>query len=149
MQYIRPEADGHLTFAESTDFLMIPCCLYGCHNTETTVHEAVSGRKVFCYHGTLDVPPGRNGLSGVQREDACEPASGDHSAASLHRQKSLSVLCFRITSFGVRNAAGHIPSSSLLKRMGTGSRKNCTSTPGIFWLMEHDTLQAGFRRSPA
>ena len=89
MQYIRPEADGQLTFAESTDFLMIPCCLYGFHNTETTVHEAVSGRKVFCYHGTLDVPPEETVCPECGAEDACEPASGDHSAASLHRRESL------------------------------------------------------------
>lgn len=57
MQYIRPEADGQLIFAESTEFLRIPCCLYGFHNTETTVHETVFGRRVFCYHGVLDISP--------------------------------------------------------------------------------------------
>lgn len=57
MQYIRTEADGQLAFTESTEFLKIPCCLYGFHNTDTTVHEAASGRTVFCYHGILDISP--------------------------------------------------------------------------------------------
>ena len=83
MQYIRPEADGQLTFAESTDFLMIPCCLYGFHNTETTVHEAVSGRKVFCYHGTLDVPP---------EETVC-PECGARMHVNQHPEITLWHLC--------------------------------------------------------
>ena len=83
MQYIRPEADGQLTFAESTDFLMIPCCLYGFHNTETTVHEAVSGRKVFCYHGTLDVPP---------EETVC-PECGARMHVNQHPEITLRHLC--------------------------------------------------------
>lgn len=57
MQYIRTEADGQLAFEESSGFLKIPCCLYGFQNTESSVHEAVSGRTVFCFHGTLAIPP--------------------------------------------------------------------------------------------
>ena len=56
MDYIRTEADGQLAFTQSTDFLLIPCCLYGFHNTETTVEIAKSGRIVYCHKGTLDIP---------------------------------------------------------------------------------------------
>ena len=57
MQYIRTEADGQSVFTESTDFLKIPCCLYGFQSKETTVHESAAGRTVFCFHGTLAIPP--------------------------------------------------------------------------------------------
>ena len=43
MDYIRTEADGQLTLAQSTEYLFLPSCLYGFHNTETTVETAKSG----------------------------------------------------------------------------------------------------------
>ena len=42
MDYIRTEADGQLTLTQSTEFLFIPSCLYGFHNTETTVEIRTS-----------------------------------------------------------------------------------------------------------
>ena len=56
MNYIRTEADGQLTLTQSTEFLKIPSCLYGFHNTETTVETAKSGRIVYLHKGTLDIP---------------------------------------------------------------------------------------------
>ena len=55
MDYIRTEADGQLTLEHSTEFLHLPSCLYGFHNTETTAEKAESGRDVFCFHGVLDI----------------------------------------------------------------------------------------------
>ena len=56
MDYIRVDADGQLTLTQSTEFLFLPSCLYGFHNTETTVETARSGRTVYCFVGTLDIP---------------------------------------------------------------------------------------------
>ena len=56
MDYIRVDADGQLTLTQSTEFLFLPSCLYGFHNTETTVETAISGRTVYCFVGTLDIP---------------------------------------------------------------------------------------------
>jgi transposase len=56
MDYIRTEADGQLTLTQSTEFLILPSCLYGFTNTETTVKTAKSGRVVYCHKGTLDLP---------------------------------------------------------------------------------------------
>ena len=56
MDYIRTNADGQLTLTRSTEFLFLPSCLYGFHNTETTVETARSGRTVYCHKGTLDLP---------------------------------------------------------------------------------------------
>ena len=56
MDYIRTDADGQLTLTRSTEFLFLPSCLYGFHNTETTVETARSGRTVYCHKGTLDLP---------------------------------------------------------------------------------------------
>lgn len=56
MDYIRTEEDGQLAFTQSVDFLRIPCCLYGFHNTETDVKKAKSGRDVICFYGKLDIP---------------------------------------------------------------------------------------------
>ena len=56
MDYIRTEADGQLAFTQSTDFLFLPSCLYGFHNTETTVETAKSGRIIYCHRGTLTLP---------------------------------------------------------------------------------------------
>lgn len=51
MDYIRTEADGQLAITESTDFLMIPSCLYGFKNETTSTLTARSGRNVFCFEG--------------------------------------------------------------------------------------------------
>lgn len=56
MDYIRTDADGQLTLTQSTEFLILPSCFYGFHNTETTVETAGSGRTVYCHRGTLDLP---------------------------------------------------------------------------------------------
>lgn len=56
MNYIRTEADGQLTITQSTDYLFLPSCLYGFHNTETSVKTAESGRTVYCYQGYMDIP---------------------------------------------------------------------------------------------
>ena len=47
MDYIRTEADGQLTLTQSTEYLFLPSCLYGFHNTETTVETAKSKRIIF------------------------------------------------------------------------------------------------------
>ncbi len=68
MDYIRTEADGQLAFTQSSDFLLIPSCLYGFHNTETTVETAESGRIVYCHRGPLIFPK----MSGfVAAADGC------------------------------------------------------------------------------
>lgn len=54
MDYIRTDANGQLTFTQSTDFLMIPSCLYGFKNESTSTKTSKSGRNVFCFEGTLD-----------------------------------------------------------------------------------------------
>ena len=56
MDYIRTEADGQLTLTQSTEFLFIPSCLYGFHNTETTVEKSKSDKSVYCHRGILDLP---------------------------------------------------------------------------------------------
>ena len=55
MQYIRIEASGQLSIAQSEEFLMIPSRLSGFHNTETTVKTAKSGRTVYCHSGLLEL----------------------------------------------------------------------------------------------
>ena len=56
MDYIRTEADGQLTLTQSTEYLLLPSCLYGFHNTETTVEAAKSKRIIYCHRGILDLP---------------------------------------------------------------------------------------------
>ena len=56
MDYIRTEADGQLTLTQSTEYLILPSCLYGFHNTETTVETAKSKRIIYCHRGFLDLP---------------------------------------------------------------------------------------------
>ena len=55
MDYIRTDENGQLVFEQSTEFLQIPSCLFGFHNTETIVGKAVSGRTVYCFQGELDL----------------------------------------------------------------------------------------------
>ena len=56
MDYIRTEADGQLAITQSTEYLLLPSCLYGFHNTETTVEHSRSEKIVYCHRGTLDIP---------------------------------------------------------------------------------------------
>ena len=56
MDYIRTDENGQLVFEQSTEFLQIPSCLFGFHNTETIVGKAASGRTVYCFQGNLDLP---------------------------------------------------------------------------------------------
>ena len=56
MDYIRTEAAGQLTLTQSTEHLLIPSCLYGFHNTVTTVEKSKSEKIVYCHRGTLDIP---------------------------------------------------------------------------------------------
>lgn len=53
MDYIRTEANGQLTFTQSTEFLMIPSCLYGFENKLTTTGNSASGRTVIRFSGSL------------------------------------------------------------------------------------------------
>ena len=56
MEYIRTEANGQLFLEpETKEYLNIPSCLYGFKNEETTTETALSGRKVFCFRGKLNV----------------------------------------------------------------------------------------------
>ena len=53
MDYIRTDADGQLILTQSTDFLMIPSCLFGFVNESTTTGLSASGRTVIRFCGTL------------------------------------------------------------------------------------------------
>ena len=56
MDDIQTEADGQLALTLSTEYLFLPSCLYGFHNTETTVETAKSKRTIYCHRGFLDLP---------------------------------------------------------------------------------------------
>ena len=58
MDYIRTDANGQLVFTQTSEYLQIPSQLYGFHNTETEVTKAESGRDVYCFKGTIDLPDG-------------------------------------------------------------------------------------------
>lgn len=51
MDYIQTEPNGQLVFSQFTN-LMIPSALYGFTNTDTSVKNAASGRKIFLMNGT-------------------------------------------------------------------------------------------------
>ena len=53
MDYIRIDADGQLTFTQSTDFLTIPSFLYGFVNESTSTGTSASGRTVIRFSGSL------------------------------------------------------------------------------------------------
>ena len=53
MDYIRTEADGQLTFTHSSDFLLVPSCLHGFENNDTSIETAKSGRSIYCHKGIL------------------------------------------------------------------------------------------------
>ena len=54
MDYKHNEADVQSVIAQSAEFLKIPSCLYGFHNTATYVKTSKSGRTVYCFEGDLD-----------------------------------------------------------------------------------------------
>ena len=56
MDYKRTVTYGQLALAQSTNYLVLPSCLYGFHNTETTAETATSKRIVYCHRGFLDLP---------------------------------------------------------------------------------------------
>ncbi len=56
MNYTYIEANGQLVFSDiRSTHLCIPHFLDGFNNTETTTYTSASGRKVYCFHGTLDI----------------------------------------------------------------------------------------------
>ena len=55
MDYTRTEAKGQQVITQSTGFLLVPSCLYGFQNIETTVETAASGRTVYCHRGKLAI----------------------------------------------------------------------------------------------
>ena len=55
MEYTRSEGNRQLVFEETKDSLRIPSCLYGFNHDETTTEQAQSGRRVFCFRGSLAV----------------------------------------------------------------------------------------------
>jgi len=83
MDYIRTDANGQLVFEQSTEFLHIPCCLFGFHNTETLVGKAASGRTVYCFQGKLDLP---------ESERRCKCGKRMH--VNSHPDITLRHLCF-------------------------------------------------------
>lgn len=56
MDYIRTDTAGQLVFEHSSEYLLIPSCLYGFRNTETTQTTSKSGRSVFVHYGSLEIP---------------------------------------------------------------------------------------------
>ena len=55
MDYTRTDSNGQLEITQSQQYLLVPNCLYGFHNTDTTVETAKSGRNVYCYNGQLAI----------------------------------------------------------------------------------------------
>lgn len=92
MDYIRTEANGQLAFTQSTEYLMIPSCLYGFHNTQTTVEKSKSNKTVYCHRGTVDLPEDERTCSCGQRMHI--NSSKDILIWHLNIGGSLSCLCF-------------------------------------------------------
>ena len=81
MEYIRTEANGQLFLEpETKEYLNIPSCLYGFKNEETTTETALSGRKVFCFRGKLNVEE-------EERQCKCGKRTGHCFTTSVHRRK--------------------------------------------------------------
>ena len=55
MDYIRTDAAGQQVFEQAWEYLLIPSCLYGFHNIETTEGTSKSGRSVFIHYGFLEI----------------------------------------------------------------------------------------------
>ena len=83
MDYTRATENGQLVFEQSTEYLQIPCCLFGFHNTETLVGKAASGRTVYCFQGKLELP---------ESERRCECGKRMH--INSHPDITLRHLCF-------------------------------------------------------
>ena len=83
MDYIRTDENGQLVFEQSTEFLQIPSCLFGFHNTETIVGKAASGRTVYCFQGKLDL---------TENERRCKCGKRMH--INNHPEITLRHLCF-------------------------------------------------------
>lgn len=56
MDYIRADAAGQLVFEHSSEYLLIPSCLYGFHNIETMAGTSKSGRSVYVHYGSVELP---------------------------------------------------------------------------------------------
>ena len=55
MDYMHKSADNQSVFSQKNDsHLMIPSTLEGFNNIDTSIEETRSGRRVFCFNGTLD-----------------------------------------------------------------------------------------------
>lgn len=81
MDYNRTDASGQLIFEHSPSYLLVPSCLYGFHNTETTEGTIKSGRSVFVHYGALEISA---------EERICEHCGGrmhinDHPNITLQR----------------------------------------------------------------
>ena len=147
MDYIRTEADGQLAFTQSTEYLLIPSCLYGFHNTETTVEKSKSKKIVYCHRGTLDLPEEERICSCGQRMHI--NSSKDIYIWHLNIGGSLSCLCFphnqlRCPKCGATKsqfisfkAAGHRITEALLTyvcdllAMGTYTNKDIADITGL------------------
>ena len=147
MDYIRNEADGQLTFSQSTDFLFIPSCLYGFHNTETTVEKSKSDKTVYCHRGILVLPEEERLCTCGQRMHI--NSSKDIYIWHLNIGGSLSCLCFphnqlRCPKCGATKsqyisfkASGHRITEALLTyvcdllAMGTYTNKDIADITGL------------------
>ena len=56
MDYIRTEATGQLVFERASEYLLIPSCLYGFHNTRTKEKLTKQGRLALVHYGEMDIP---------------------------------------------------------------------------------------------
>ena len=85
MDYTHSKANEQLSFFDTDDsFLKIPSRLEGFNNSSTEVRRTVSGREVFCFHGTLDL---------VEQDRVC-PVCGKRMHINKHRNLTLRHLCF-------------------------------------------------------
>lgn len=55
MDDIRTDTAGQPIFEHSSEYLLIPSCLYGFHNIKTTEGTSKSGRSVFVHYGSLEI----------------------------------------------------------------------------------------------
>lgn len=123
MDYIRTEANGQLTFTQSTDFLRIPSCLYGFRNNETTTRVSKSGRNVFCFEGTLSADEGDSRCSCGSKMHVNNhpgitlrhlPFGGNLSCVSFKRNQYICPKCGKTkTQFISFKAPGHMITEEL------------------------------------
>lgn len=125
MDYIRTEANGQLTFTQSTDFLRIPSCLYGFRNNETTTRVSKSGRNVFCFEGTLSADVGDSRCSCGSKMHVNNhpgitlrhlPFGGNLSCVSFKRNQYICPKCGKTkTQFISFKAPGHMITEELYR----------------------------------